>query len=101
VWFHEIELILNTTFNHRKCLDPEVNIFMLQLFSNSKTIIMERSEIVSLLEVINQQVSSPILGGMEDDYEVLESMGLVKINRESIQWTAVMTPAGNAYLGHD
>ena len=62
---------------------------------------MERSEIVSLLEVINQQVNSPILGGMEEDYEELESMGLVKINREAVQWAAVMTPAGNAYLGHD
>ncbi|RZK19716.1 MAG: hypothetical protein EOO86_06785 [Pedobacter sp.] len=62
---------------------------------------MERSEIVSLLEVINQQVNSPILGGMEEDYEELETMGLVKINRDSVQWTAVMTSAGNAYLGHD
>jgi len=62
---------------------------------------MERSEIVSLLEVINQQVNSSILGGMEDDYEELERMGLVKINRESVQWSAVITPAGNAYLGHD
>ncbi|QPH40783.1 hypothetical protein [Pedobacter endophyticus] len=62
---------------------------------------MERSEIVSLLEVINQQVNSSILGGMEDDYEELERMGLVTINRESVQWSAVITPAGNAYLGHD
>lgn len=62
---------------------------------------MERSEIVSLLEVINKQVNSPILGGMEEDYEELESMGLVEINREAVQWTAVMTTAGNAYLGHD
>lgn len=62
---------------------------------------MERSEIVSLLEVINQQVNSPILGGMEEDYEELESMGLVKINREAVQWAAVLTPAGHAYLGHD
>ncbi|TCD10436.1 hypothetical protein EZ449_08785 [Pedobacter frigidisoli] len=62
---------------------------------------MERSEIVSLLEVINQQVNSPILGGMEEDYEELESMGLVKINRETVQWAAVLTPAGHAYVGHD
>ena len=63
--------------------------------------IMERSEIISLLEVINQQVSSSILGGMEEEYEELESMGLIKINRESVQWSAAMTPEGNAYLGHD
>jgi hypothetical protein len=64
-------------------------------------IIMERSEIVSLLEVINQQVSSSVLGGMEEEYEELESMGLITINRESVQWSSAMTPAGNAYLGHD
>ena len=32
---------------------------------------MERSEIISLLEVINQQVSSSVLGGMEEEYEEL------------------------------
>ncbi len=62
---------------------------------------MERSEIISLLEVINQQVSSSVLGGMEEEYEELESMGLIKINRDSVQWSSAMTPAGNAYLGHD
>lgn len=62
---------------------------------------MERSEIISLLEMINQQMSSSILGGMEEDYEELETMGLIKINREAVQWSAAMTPAGNAYLGHD
>jgi len=62
---------------------------------------MERSEVVSLLEIINQQVSSSILGGREEDYEVLESMGLITINRDAVQWSAAMTPAGNAYLGHD
>lgn len=62
---------------------------------------MDRAEIISLLEVINQQVSSSILGGMEEDYETLECMGLIKIDRESVQWSAAMTPAGNAYLGHD
>lgn len=62
---------------------------------------MERSEILALLEVINQQVSSSVLGGREEDYEELERMGLIKINRESVQWSAAMTQAGNAYLGHD
>ncbi|MDQ0639525.1 hypothetical protein QF042_003090 [Pedobacter sp. W3I1] len=62
---------------------------------------MERSEIISLLEVINQQVSSSVLGGMEEEYEELESMGLIKINRDSVQWSSSMTPAGNAYLGHE
>jgi hypothetical protein len=72
------------------------------VFLSNKTIsIMDRAEIISLLEVINQQVSSSILGGMEEEYEELESMGLIKIDRESVQWWAGMTPAGNAYLGHD
>ena len=62
---------------------------------------MERSEIISLLEVINQQMSSSVLGGMEEDYEELENMGFIKINREAVQWSAAMTPAGNDYLGHD
>lgn len=62
---------------------------------------MERAEILSLLEVINQQVSSSVLGGMEDEYEELESMGLITINRDAVQWSAAMTPAGNAYLGHE
>lgn len=62
---------------------------------------MERAEILSLLEVINQQVSSSVLGGMEDEYEELESMGLITINRDAVQWSAAMTPAGNAYLGYE
>jgi len=62
---------------------------------------MERTEIISLLEIINQQVSSSILGGMEEEYEELESMGLITINRNFVQWSAAMTPAGIVYLGHD
>ncbi|PWS29133.1 hypothetical protein DHW03_04725 [Pedobacter yonginense] len=62
---------------------------------------MERTEIRSLLEVINQQVSSSVLGGMDDAYEELETMGLITINRDSIQWASAITPAGIAYLGHD
>lgn len=80
-----------------------LNIFSAVLFTkqNQKSFVMERSEITSLLEVINQQVNSAILGGRDDDYEELESMGLIKINRDAVQWSATMTPAGNAYLGHD
>lgn len=62
---------------------------------------MDRAEIISLLEVINQQISSSVLGGMEEKYEELESMGLIIIDRSSVQWSAAMTPAGNAYLGHE
>lgn len=63
--------------------------------------IMERSEITALLEVINQQVSSSVLGGRDDDYAELEQMGLITINRDAVQWSATITPAGIAYLGHD
>ncbi|WP_443939153.1 hypothetical protein [Pedobacter sp. MW01-1-1] len=62
---------------------------------------MERSRILTLLETINQQVSSSILGGMEEEYEELEKMGYIVIHRESIQWSASMTPEGNAFIGHD
>lgn len=63
--------------------------------------IMERSEILGLLEIVNQQVSSAILGGRDEDYEELESLGLIIIHREAVQWTASITPAGIAYLGDD
>jgi len=63
--------------------------------------VMDRSEIIALLEVINQQVSSSVLGGRDDDYEELESMGLITIDRDAVQWAATITPAGIAYLGHD
>lgn len=63
--------------------------------------VMDRLEIIALLEVINQQVSSSVLGGRDDDYEELESMGLITIDRDAVQWAATITPAGIAYLGHD
>ena len=37
----------------------------------------------------------------DDDYEELESMGLITIDRDAVQWAATITPAGIAYLGHD
>jgi len=59
---------------------------------------MEREEIKSLLEVINQQVNSAILGGMDDQYEELENLGYIKINREAVQWTSSITPEGMNFL---
>ena len=59
---------------------------------------MERAEILSLLEVINQQVNSAILGGMDEQYEELENLGYIKINRESVQWTSSITPEGMNFL---
>lgn len=62
---------------------------------------METQEIKSLLEVIDQQVSSSILGGMEEQYEELEQLGLITIDRHSIQHSAAITPAGLDYIGHN
>ncbi|RZL46196.1 MAG: hypothetical protein EOO93_26230 [Pedobacter sp.] len=59
---------------------------------------MERAEIKSLLEVIEQQVSSSILGGMDEQYEELESLGYIHINREAVQWSANITNAGSDFL---
>ena len=59
---------------------------------------MEKAEIKSLLEIIDQQVSSSILGGMEEQYEELESLGYVRINREAVQWSSSITPNGMNFL---
>lgn len=59
---------------------------------------MEKEAMISLLEIIDQQVSSSILGGMEESYEELESLGLIRINRDSVQHSASITPAGLDFL---
>lgn len=59
---------------------------------------MERSEILSLLRTINQQVSSSILGGMDEKYKELEAMGLVRFDTDAAQWSASLTQQGHEYL---
>lgn len=59
---------------------------------------MERDELIVLLDTIAQQGSSSILGGREADYEELEALGYVKINRDSVQWSAVITTLGRDFL---
>jgi hypothetical protein len=59
---------------------------------------MEKEEIKSLLEIIDQQVSSSILGGMEETYEELERLGYITIVRDSVQHSASLTPEGLHYL---
>jgi hypothetical protein len=59
---------------------------------------MERTAKEELLDVIEQQVSSSILGGMESEYEELEALGYITINRIAAQHSASITPAGEAYL---
>jgi len=61
---------------------------------------MEAEKVKSYLEIIDQQVSSSILGGMESDYEELEALGYVKIDRDAIQHAATLTPSGLDYLEH-
>ena len=48
--------------------------------------------------MIDMQVSSPILGGMEAEYEELEALGYVMINRDEIQHTGTLTHAGLTHL---
>jgi hypothetical protein len=59
---------------------------------------MERTAKEELLEVIEQQVSSSILGGMEAEYEELEAEGFITINRDAAQHSASITPAGEVHL---
>jgi hypothetical protein len=59
---------------------------------------MEKQEKINLLRIINDQVSSSILGGEEEDYTTLENDGFVNIDRSSVQWWAVITPLGLNFL---
>lgn len=59
---------------------------------------METQEKIDLLRIINEQVSSSILGGEEADNTALENEGYIKIDRSSVQWWAVITPLGRAFL---
>lgn len=59
---------------------------------------MDNQETIDLLAIIDQQVSSSILGGREADYEELESLGYVTIDRNTSQWAASLTPKGLAFL---
>ncbi|HWW39353.1 hypothetical protein [Pedobacter sp.] len=59
---------------------------------------MEKQEIKDLLEIIDQQVSSSILGGMHEKYDELEQLGYVEIHKGAVQHSANLTPAGLAYL---
>lgn len=59
---------------------------------------MEKQEKIDLLKIIDQQVSSSILGGREDDYIALENEGYIKIDRHAVQWWATITPLGLKFL---
>lgn len=60
---------------------------------------MERSELESIMKIIDHQQHSSILGGMQAEYEELERMGYVKINWDESKLTATITPKGRAFVG--
>jgi hypothetical protein len=59
---------------------------------------MEREYLLRMLETIEHQESSSILGGMEHEYEELEARGYVTIHREHVQYYAVLTAMGKLKL---
>lgn len=59
---------------------------------------MEREEIKTLLATIEQQVSSSILGGMQEKYEELSMIGFITIHDDEAHPSATITQAGLDYL---
>jgi hypothetical protein len=59
---------------------------------------MEKEYLLSMLETIEHQESSSILGGMEHEYEEFEAHGYVTIHREHVQHYAVLTAMGKLKL---
>jgi hypothetical protein len=59
---------------------------------------MEREYLKRMLETIEHQESSSILGGMEQEYEELQNLGYVTIHTESVQHYAVLTAMGRLKL---
>jgi len=62
---------------------------------------MEREEIKTLLASIEQQVSSSILGGMEDTYNQLESLGYIVIHDDEAHPSATITQKGIDFLENE
>lgn len=59
---------------------------------------MEREEIKTVLTSIEQEVSSVILGGMEESYVELERLGYIVIHADDAHPSATITAAGVAFL---
>ena len=59
---------------------------------------METEEIITLLTSIEQQVSSSILGGMEDTYEELARLGYIVIHQDDAHPSATITEKGIEFL---
>ena len=62
---------------------------------------MERGEIIKLLASIEQQVSSSILGGMEETYNELERLGFIAYHPDSAHPSVTITQKGRDYLEAD
>lgn len=59
---------------------------------------MEKEEIKTLLASIEQQVSSSILGGMDETYYELERLGYIVIHPDDAHPSATITQQGIDYL---
>lgn len=59
---------------------------------------MEKEEIKTLLASIEQQVSTSILGGMEETYEELERMGFIAYHPDNAHPSVTITQKGIDYL---
>jgi len=59
---------------------------------------MEKEEIKTLLASIEQQVSSSILGGMDETYHELERLGYIIIHPDDAHPSATITPLGEEFL---
>lgn len=62
---------------------------------------MERAEIKTLLASIEQQVSSSILGGMEDTYNELASLGYIVLHDDEAHPSATITQKGIDFLENE
>jgi len=72
--------------------------FIMPILFYSKGKIMEREEIKTLLASIEKQVSSSILGGMEETYEELERMGFITYHYDDAHPSVTITQKGLDYL---
>jgi len=59
---------------------------------------MEREELERIMRMIAHQESSTILGGMQSEYEELENMGYVVLNRDDVHPSAVLTAKGKEFV---
>ena len=62
---------------------------------------MTKEEILSMLEVIDQQMNSSVLGGMTAAYDELERLGYIIVHREHLQHSATMTQKGIDFLNEN